>query len=163
MKSLEGFLKYQMFFADADYDDKRYQSQQGPRYVGNGIMGAMKHSYQMRLVLTQLVSQDTFDYNKANFPQIVGGYVLRKTMSEEELYTVAGFGFHLLSQKPGTGKPNLCGQSMKEREQVIYEVEEYGSGEIKKIGLPCLAYEESYTSYYKILAGTWLGKKKRIN
>jgi hypothetical protein len=39
---------------------------------------------------------------------MVGGYVLRKALTDRELFTMAGFGFHLFSQKPGTGIPNLC-------------------------------------------------------
>ena len=71
-------------------------------------MGTIKHSYHMRLVLTELINQEKFDYDKVDFPKIVGGFILRKSMTDEELFTVAGYGFQLFSQKPGTGKPNLC-------------------------------------------------------
>lgn len=43
-----------------------------------------------------------------DFPKIVGGFVLRKALTDKELFQVAGYGFQLFSQKPGTGKPNLC-------------------------------------------------------
>ena len=58
LKSLDNFLKYKMFFVDADYEEQHYYAERGARYVGNGIMGTIKHSYHMRQVLTELVTQD---------------------------------------------------------------------------------------------------------
>lgn len=54
----------------------------GPRNVGNGIMGAMKHSCHLKFVLTKLISQDNFDYDKTDFPKIVGGFVLRQALTD---------------------------------------------------------------------------------
>lgn len=74
-------------------------------------MGAIKNSYYLKLVLTELINQDKFNYKFYDFPKIVGGYILRKSLTDRELFTKAGYGFQLFSQKPGTGKPNLCSMS----------------------------------------------------
>lgn len=99
------FLKYELFFIDVDYDEEHYVY---PKNVGNGIMGAIKHNYHMKLVLTELINQDKFDYRAHDFPKIVGGFILRQALTDTELFTAVGFGFQLFSQKPGTNKPNLC-------------------------------------------------------
>lgn len=71
-------------------------------------MGAMVGNYHMLLTLTELISQDTFNFKAYNFPKIVGGFVLRHSLTDLELFTQVGFGFQLFSQKPGTGRPNQC-------------------------------------------------------
>lgn len=46
------FLKYELFFIDADYEKDHYGH---PANVGNGIIGAIKHNYHLRLTLTELI------------------------------------------------------------------------------------------------------------
>lgn len=76
--------------------------------VGNGIIGAQKNCYHLLLTLTELIREEKFDFKATDFPKIVGGFVLRKALTENELFQGTGYGFQLFSQKPGTGKPNLC-------------------------------------------------------
>ena len=67
-----------MFFIDVDYEPEHYGE---PKNVGNGIIGAIKHNYHMRLVLTELIYQEKFDFDRTDFPHIVGGFVLRKSLT----------------------------------------------------------------------------------
>lgn len=71
-------------------------------------MGAIPNSYYLNIVLTELILEENFDFHKDTFPRIVGAHILRKSLSDKELFTVPGFGFQLFSQKPGTGKANKC-------------------------------------------------------
>lgn len=107
-KPLNPFLKYEIFFIDIDYGPDHYIF---PSNVGNGIMGARRNNYHLLLTLTQLISEEKFNFKAFNFPKIVGGYVLRKSLTTYEMFTQVGYGFQLFSQKPGTGKPNLCSLS----------------------------------------------------
>lgn len=45
-------------------------------------MGAIKNNYYLKLVLTELVNQDKFNYKFYDFPKIVGGFVLRKSLTD---------------------------------------------------------------------------------
>ena len=106
-------------------------------------------------MLNRFVSEDTFDYRVSETPRIVGGYVLRTAFTEEELYKIPGFGFHLMSPKP---KDNLlCDvQTTFTQEQEIFEVDDK-DGISYKIGIPCPLYPESYTIMYKSLGKSWVG------
>lgn len=115
----------------------------------------MKHNYHLHLVLTEIILQENVNYYQFDFPKIVGGYMLRKSLTDFELFTKVGFGFHLFSQKPGTGKANLCAFSGVKQGQKGFEVIEGSTGSVLNIGLPCLIYEESYLMLYKVLGGTW--------
>ena len=53
-KSLEPFLKYEIFFPDADYEKTHYGD---PKFVGNPIIGAMPKSYYLHFVLTEIIFQ----------------------------------------------------------------------------------------------------------
>ena len=53
LKSLDPFLKYQIFFIDAGVDSTRLRS---PVAVGVGIIGAMQNSYYFRTILTEIIS-----------------------------------------------------------------------------------------------------------
>lgn len=54
---------------------------------------------------------------------------------------MAGYGFQLFSQKPGTGRPNLCSfQTAFTADQKVFKVRDYKSGENLNIGIPCKVY-----------------------
>ena len=77
------------------------------------MMGAMQHSYYLRMMLTEMVNQDTFNYDVVNFPRIVGAIKLRKLFNEREVFTGIGLGFQLFSPRPMTDKINDCGTVKK--------------------------------------------------
>ena len=64
------------------------------------MIGSIPHNYHFHYVLTTFISQDTYNYDEEMTPKLVGGYVLRKSYTEEELYKTIGFGFHLIIPKP---------------------------------------------------------------
>lgn len=79
LKSLDPFLKYEVFFADCDYQNSYLE----PRFVGSGLMGATMMNYHMHYVLMRFVSVDTFDYANRLFPVMIGGFVPFHAFTEE--------------------------------------------------------------------------------
>ena len=60
----------------------------------------MPNNYHLHYVLNKLISQDMFDLYRPDTPKVVGGFILRQSFTEEELYKIPGFGFHLLMPSP---------------------------------------------------------------
>ena len=60
----------------------------------------MARNYHLHYALTKFISQDVFDLYNPSTPRMVGGFVLRRAFTEEELYKDVGFGFHLLMPSP---------------------------------------------------------------
>ena len=79
---------------------------------------------------------------------------MRKSFTEEEIFKKVGFGFHLLSPHP-SHKPILCATETDFRkDQKVYDVQDT-KGKRFRIGIPCTIYPETYSIFYKPLAGSW--------
>ena len=162
LKKLDPFLKYENFFLDCDY--LTYKS---IKWVGNGGMGAVANNYQLHFVLTRFLSQDIFDFYNTGTPGMVGGFVIRESFTEEEVYKNIGFGFQLLFPAPAQGNRKIkgarCPYEKKTRpDQEIFEVADK-EGKQYKVPIPCLIYPEAFIIMYFPLAKTWVGKGKFTN
>ena len=96
VKKLDPFLKYEIFFDDCDLT----YSYKEIGWVGNGAAGSISNNYHLHFILTKFISQDTLNLDSTNFEKIVGGYVVRRSFTEEELYKNVGFGLQLLMPRP---------------------------------------------------------------
>lgn len=59
-------------------------------------MGSKRYAYHLRFVLTELITQQTINYDCGNLEEVVGGGVLRASMRDDEVWTNVWFGFQLL-------------------------------------------------------------------
>lgn len=74
-----------------------------------------------------------------DFPKITGGYVVRKSFTDEEMFTQVGFGFQLISPHP-SHLPILCAIQKKFKpDQEVFDVTDI-KGKRFKIGIPCTIY-----------------------
>jgi len=95
------------------------------------------------LTLTEIISEEKFDFRAFDFPKIVGGFALRKALTEVDLFQGTGYGFQLFSQKPGTGKPNLCSTHNSDPKSggEIFNVNDHQTGKMFTISIPCEIYK----------------------
>lgn len=62
----------------------------------------------MRMVVTQIITEQRLDFDYPDYEAIVGGDALRISMTDDELFTGVAFGFHLFNYQP-FDKPNqIC-------------------------------------------------------
>lgn len=69
-------------------------------WIGNGNVGSVPNNYHFHYVLTHFISQDIYNYYEKETPTMVGGFILRKAFTEEEIYKGVGYGFHLIIPRP---------------------------------------------------------------
>ena len=98
---------------------------------------------------------------------MVGGFTLRKSFTEEEIYKNVGFGFQLLLSTPAQWnrriKGTYCAYQKKTRpDQEVFEVADK-EGKQYKLVIPCVIYPEVFVMMYFPLAKTWRGKGKFTN
>ena len=66
-------------------------------------MGSTINNYHLGYVIKTFISQDIFDLYSTTTSRMVGGFTLRKSFTEKELYKNVGFGFHLFMPAPASG------------------------------------------------------------
>ena len=134
LRPLDPFLKYEIFFTDTRFDQKRFP----PDQVGIPMMGAMQNNYYLKLLITEILAQDTINYDEKLFPRTAGAYVMRKAINDKELFTTLSFGFQLLSPRPFDPNPvRNCGfPKTLSPDQEVFEIEDK-SGNKFTVGIPC--------------------------
>lgn len=79
-KPLDPYLKYELFFAGFETHSELYSS---PVSVGRQIIGAKRFSYHMRFILSELITEQGLNYNCADLEQVVGGGVVRLSLTDD--------------------------------------------------------------------------------
>lgn len=134
-KPADNWLKYEVFYLDCDVSYLRFNR---PQVIGIGVMGAAPNNYHMKVLLTELILQETINY-KSDIPYQSGSFVARRSFNDEEFFKVLGLGFHLLLPKPYEPIVNACGGEDKQfaPDQTVYEVTDFQTQKVIRIGLPC--------------------------
>ena len=101
-------------------------------------MGAMQNNYYLKLLITEILTQDTINYDAKVFPRTAGAFVMKKAINNKELFTTLSFGFQLLSPRPFDPDPvSNCGFPKNiSADQEVYEVEDK-SGNKFTVRIPC--------------------------
>ena len=95
---------------------------------------------------------------------MTGGAVVRKVFTDEELFTIVGFGYHLFIPRPSTGGINDCGKVNNfGSDQEIFEITDPRNRRVYRLSIPCKEYPEAYILSYKPLASSWKGDKRNMN
>lgn len=77
-RPLDNFLKYESFFIDFDIEDIRFGR---PKALGNGFMGAIPNNYHLKMVLTELLNENTLHF-APTISYITGGWIVRNAISD---------------------------------------------------------------------------------
>ena len=104
-KPLDNFRKYELIFADTDISDIRFGS---PKAVGNPFMAATSNNYHLKMTLTELLNERTINFY-GSLPEVTGGFVLRKSLTDFELHTQVTYGQHLTIPNPYQESKDYCG------------------------------------------------------
>ena len=138
-KPLDNFLKYKLLFTDLDISSVRFAR---PKTLGNGFLGAPPNSYFLKIALHELMAESTINFVQ-NLPHVTGSYKLRRLLTDHEVFTQIGLGYHLAIPRPYEQKKNYCGgvnQQHYDFDQEIFEVEIPEFPTPAKIGFPCKLY-----------------------
>ena len=114
-------------------------------------------NYHMHYVLMGFVNVEGFDYT---YPTMIDGFLPNHAFSEEQFYTIPGFGFQLTNPMPASGnnEHSKCElQTLFTEDQEVFEVTEMN--ETLKIGIPCGEYPQTYALVYKALTERQLDSK----
>lgn len=77
-KPLNNFLKYELIFADLDIMPYRLGS---PKPTGNPFMAATPNNYHLKLILTELIIEQTLNFH-IDLPFLTGALVVRKSLTD---------------------------------------------------------------------------------
>jgi hypothetical protein len=72
------------------------------------VIGARKRSYHLRLVLAELITIQSMNLELTDYEALVGGDVLRVSLTNNELFTTTSFGFNLFTYDPYRTKEDPC-------------------------------------------------------
>ena len=90
-------MRYELFFAGFESNaDSNFL----PISFGRQIIGAKRFSYHMRFILAELITEQSMNYDCVDLEAIVGGDVIRMSVTDNELFTTISFGFHLFNYDP---------------------------------------------------------------
>ena len=126
-------------------------------------MAATPNNYHLKMTLTQLVNQRTINFWDS-LPFVTGGFALRKSLTDFELYTQTSYGQHLTIPNPYQEAKDYCGginRNLTKQEQ-IFQLN-IDAETVMKVGVPCNRYELSYLVLVSPLSKTWLKKKEDAN
>ena len=117
-------------------------------------MGSTNNNYHLKMVLSELLTQRTFTFYKLDLPWVTGAFMLRKSVTDYQLFTQIGAGYHLFIARPYEKPKDFCGgvnRKYDEDQQVFY-VKHSLTKDKMAVGFPCKLYPESYLVLYTPLS-----------